>query len=156
AWYMGFGFLFLVFPFLLQQRMERRVTPWAVSALALPLHFLLVYRAIRDAFPAYPYPGLVPAALSVPCLLGLLRLVKNIPAASPRRQALLALFGGASLFFITLIFPIQFERYWITIGWALQGVALLGLFQRLPHPGLRLVGVALLAVSFVRLALNPQ
>jgi hypothetical protein len=156
AWYAGFSFLFLAFPFLLQQRMERRVMPWAVSALALPLHFLILYFAIRDAFPAYPYLGLVPAVLSVPCLLGLLRLVKSLPSASPQRQALLALFGGASLFFITLIFPIQFERYWITIGWALQGAALLGLFQRVPHPGLRLVGVALLAVSFARLALNPQ
>jgi len=29
------------------------------------------------------------------------------------------------------------------------------LFHRVPHPGLRLTGVALLAIAFVRLALNP-
>jgi hypothetical protein len=33
----------------------------------------------------------------------------------------LAWFGGVALFFMTLIFPIQFERQWITIGWALEG-----------------------------------
>ena len=60
-----------------------------------------------------------------------------------------------ALCFITLIFPIQFSNQWITIGWALEGAALLWLFQRLPHPGLRLTGVGLLAAAFVRLALNP-
>ena len=45
-----------------------------------------------------------------------------------------------ALFFITLIFPIQFSHQWITIGWALEGAALLWLFHRVPHPGLRLVG----------------
>ena len=59
------------------------------------------------------------------------------------------------MFFITLIFPIQFDRQWITIGWALEGAALLWLFHRVPHPGLRLTGVGLLVAAFVRLALNP-
>jgi uncharacterized membrane protein len=59
------------------------------------------------------------------------------------------------LSFITLIFPIQFERQWITIGWALEGAALLWLWHRVPHNGLRLVGVGLLCAAFVRLALNP-
>ncbi len=67
----------------------------------------------------------------------------------------LAWFGGVALFFITLIFPIQFDRQWITIGWALEGAALLWLFHRVPHPGLRLAGVGLLVAAFVRLALNP-
>jgi len=60
-----------------------------------------------------------------------------------------------ALFFITLIFPIQFDRQWITIGWGLEGAALLWLFHRLPHPGLRLTGFGLLTAAFVRLALNP-
>jgi len=67
----------------------------------------------------------------------------------------LAWFGGVALFFITLIFPIQFDRQWITIGWAMEGAALLWLFHRVPHPGLRLVGIGLLVAAFVRLAFNP-
>jgi uncharacterized membrane protein len=78
-----------------------------------------------------------------------------VPAAVNARMMQLAWFGGVALFFITLIFPIQFERQWITIGWALEGMALLWLFHRVPHPGLRLVGVGLLCAAFVRLALNP-
>jgi uncharacterized membrane protein len=97
----------------------------------------------------------VPAAFGLPSLLGLSVLIKRTPVTSPARNAQLALFGGAALFFITLIFPIEFERQWITVGWALEGTALCWLFRRIPHPGLRLAGVALLVVVFMRLALNP-
>ena len=155
AWYLGFGLLFLVFPFIFQRRLEQRVVPWAAAALALPMHFFLIYRGILIMNPGLAYKGLIPAALAIPCLAALTRLVLTVPKESPSRNTLLALFGGVSLFFITFIFPIQYERHWITIGWALEGFALVWLFRRVPHPGLRLVGVALLATSFVRLALNP-
>jgi uncharacterized membrane protein len=97
----------------------------------------------------------VPAAFALPAILGLFLLLKRTPLESPARNAQLALFGGAALFFITLIFPIQFDRQWITVGWALEGAALCWLFRRVPHPGLRFAGVGLLVVAFVRLALNP-
>src|SRR4029453_16166640 len=71
------------------------------------------------------------------------------------RNAQLALFGGAALFFITLIVPIQVDRQWITVGWGLGGAAVCWLFHRVPHPGLRLTGVVLLVAVFARLALNP-
>jgi len=47
--------------------------------------------------------------------------LKKIPAENKTRLAQLAWFGGVALFFITLIFPIQFDRQWLTIGWALEG-----------------------------------
>ena len=56
-----------------------------------------------------------------------------------------------ALCFITLIFPIQFERQWWTVAWALEGAALLWLFHRVPHAGLRAVGSVLLVVAFIRL-----
>jgi len=154
-WYLGFGAAYFLFPFLFRSIFERRILPWVASALALPLHFFLLYRALSLAFPCYPYMGLAPATLAVPGLLGLLFLARRVAADNPRRNALLALYGGAALFFITLVFPIQFERQWLTVAWALEGLALLWLFHRVPHPGLRLVGCGLLAVSFARLALNP-
>jgi hypothetical protein len=153
-WYLGFYALFTVFPFIFHQKLAGKSAPWATAALAGPLHFYLVYQLIRSAHPS-EVPGLVPAAFALPSLLGLFVLLKRTPLASPARNAQLALFGGATLFFITLIFPIQFDRQWITVGWALEGAALCWLFRRVPHPGLRLVGVALLVVVFVRLALNP-
>lgn len=155
AWYAGFGLLFLVFPFVFQKHFEKRVALWAISALALPLQFFLIFRVVISAWPDFAYKGLVPAILAIPCLAALVRVVRSIPSESPSRHTLLALFGGVSLFFITFIFPIQLERQWLTIGWAVEAVALLALFHTVPHPGLRNVGVGLLAVCFARLALNP-
>jgi hypothetical protein len=153
-WYLGFYALFMIFPFIFHQKFAGKSAPWATAALAGPLHFYLVYQLIRTAHPN-GVPGLVPAAFALPSLLGLFVLLKRTPLTSPARNAQLALFGGATLFFITLIFPIQFDRQWITVSWALEGAALCWLFRRVPHPGLRLAGVALLVVVFVRLALNP-
>jgi Predicted membrane protein (DUF2339) len=154
AWYIGFAAVFTIFPFLFHRQFAAKTVPWTTAALAAPLHFFLVYDAIRTASPN-DVPGLVPAAFAVPSLIGLIVLLKRTPMQSAARNAQLALFGGAALFFITLIFPIQFDRQWITLGWALEGVALCWLFQRVPHQGLRIVGTALLVVAFVRLALNP-
>jgi hypothetical protein len=150
-WYLVFTTVFTVFPFIFRKELENCVVPWAVSALAGPAHFTLVYRLVKAAWPN-PMMGLLPAAFALPPLIGLLVLLR---IQGPRRLALLAWFGGATLFFITLIFPIQFERQWITIGWTLEGTALLWLFHRVPHPGLRLVGAGLLCAAFARLALNP-
>src|SRR5881409_858405 len=153
-WYLGFYAVFSAFPFVFHRRFAGKTVPWATAALAGPLHFYLVYQLIRAAHPNGVL-GLVPAAFALPSLIGLLMLLKRTPLASPARNAQLALFGGAALFFITLIFPIQFDRQWITVGWALEGAALCWLFLRVPHPGLRLAGIGFLVVVFVRLALNP-
>jgi hypothetical protein len=153
-WYLGFYAVFTVFPFMFHRKFAGKTVPWATAALAGPLHFYLVYEVIRIAYPNV-VPGLVPAALTVPPLLGLFVLLKRTPVINPANNAQLALFGGATLFFITLIFPVEFDRQWITVGWALEGAALCWLFRRVPHPGLPLTGVALLVVVFTRLALNP-
>lgn len=154
TWYLGFYALFTIFPFVFQKRFAGKTMPWATAALAGPLQFYLIYQLVRTAYPN-GVPGLVPAAFALPALFGLFVLLKRTPLPGPARNAQLALFGGAALFFITLIFPIQFDRQWITVGWALEGAALCWLFHRVPHRGLRLVGVGLLVVVFVRLALNP-
>jgi uncharacterized membrane protein len=97
----------------------------------------------------------LPALFAIVPLGSLLAVLRSGSPSSPARLNQLAWFGGVALFFITLIFPIQFERQWITIGWALEGAALLWLFHRVPHNGLRATGVGLLIVAFARLALNP-
>jgi uncharacterized membrane protein len=154
TWYLGFYALFMIFPFVFHRKFAGKTAPWTAAALAGPLQFYLVYEVIRSAYPSH-LPGLVPLAFALPSLLGLLVVLKRTSLTSPARSAQLALFGGAALFFITLIFPIQFDRQWITVGWALEGAALCWLFHRVPHPGLRLTGVVLLVVVFARLALNP-
>ena len=63
-------------------------------------------------------------------------------------------FAAATLF-VTLIFPIQFQHQWLTIGWAMEGAALIWLYRSIPHRGLLMAGSSLLAVAFLRLSLNP-
>jgi hypothetical protein len=154
AWYLTFYATLTAFPFAFRGHFAEKKGPWIASALAGPFHFYLVCEVANIAFPKIPH-GVFPALFAAPSLLGLALLARKHPAANPARETQLALYGGAALFFITLIFPLQFDRQWITIGWALEGAALCWLFHRVPHPGLRLVGVLLLAVSFARLALNP-
>jgi uncharacterized membrane protein len=153
-WYLVFYAVFAVFPFLFRRKFAGKTFPWAAAALAGPAQFLLVFRLVKLAWPN-SVMGLLPAAFAVPALLSLLAVLKVIPAETKARLTQLAWFGGVTLFFITLIFPIQFDREWITIVWALEGAALLWLFHRVPHPGLRFTGIGLLAAAFIRLALNP-
>ena len=154
-WYLGFATIFTVFPFIFHRQFTRKSTVWASAALAAPLHFYLIYEVVRVTHPHSGILGLVPAAFAIPSLLGLVALLRLTPTDSPARNAQLALFGGAALFFITLIFPIQFDRQWITLGWALEGAALCWLFHRVPHPGLRIAGIGLLLICFARLVCNP-
>src|SRR5205823_2309065 len=150
---LAFFAVFAAFPFVVRQ-FQRVKGPWFAAALAGPAQFFLVHRLVKAAWPN-DVMGLLPAAFAVPAILGLIGVLRQAPADSPARMTQLALFGGSTLFFITLIFPIQYERQWLTIAWALEGAALCWLFHRVPHPGLRLTGVALLAISFARLSLNP-
>ena len=114
----------------------------------------LLYEIITKAFPDLRN-GFTPAAFVIPYAAGTLFLLKRKKAEPASGDARLAWQGGALLLFVSLIFPIQFDREWITLGWALEGIALFWLFRRVPHRGLRYVGAALLCIAFVRLALNP-
>jgi uncharacterized membrane protein len=154
VWYLVFFAMFALFPFLFLRQFADKAAPWAAAAMAGPLQFFLIHRFIKAVYPI-PFMGLLPAAFAIPGFLSLAAVLKRIPVEKKARMTQVAWFGGVTLFFITLIFPIQFERQWITIGWALEGAALLWLFHRVPHPGLRLTGLGLLGAAFVRLALNP-
>jgi uncharacterized membrane protein len=147
-----FLILFVAFPFCSAEK--EKPWSWAISALAQVLQFWLIYRVIMAAFPN-DWMGLLPAAFVLPGAIGVWALLKLYRADPATGDARLAWQGGALLLFVSLIFPLQFAREWITLGWALEGLALLGLFGRLPHRGLRVVAVVLLCAAFSRLALNP-
>lgn len=154
AWYLVFYAAFSLYPFLFRRHFAALTGPWAVAALAGVVQFPLVYRLIERVRPN-DIMGLLPALFTLAPLAGLIAVLRAPTADTRARLNQLAWFGGVALLFITLIFPIQFERQWITLGWALEGVALLWLFHRVPHPALRATGVTLLVIAFGRLALNP-
>lgn len=153
-WYLICYFVFAIFPFLFRQRLADDVSPWATAAISAPLHFYLVYLLVTTAYPN-SMMGLLPLAFGIPSLAGLLLRMRELPTESPSRNAQLAWFGGVTLFFVTLIFPVQFEHEWIVIGWSLEGAALLWLYHRISHSGLKIVGAGLLLVAFFWL-LNPD
>lgn len=156
SWYLGFHAVFAVFPFVFRRRLATLTGPWAIAALSGVATFPLADRVIKTNWPG-DYPGWVPLVFALPPLLSLYAIARYTSPDPTHRTRLnqLAWFGGVALLFLTLIIPIQFSRQWITVGWALEGAALLWLFHRIPHPGLKGTGVVLLGAAFVRLAFNP-
>ncbi len=151
GWYVVFLLLFVAYPFFSAEKDSW--LPWAIGALSGLLHFGLIFD-LKSIYPQMQN-GLVPAAFIIPFAFGVWFLIKKrgvIPASGDAR---LAWQGGAALLFLSLIFPIQFDREWITLGWAVEGLSLLALFRTVPNKGLRVVGTGMLSLAFVRLALNP-
>ncbi len=155
GWNIGFWLLFSLVPFVLSGSFRASRSPWIAAALAGPLHFLMIHRGIGQLAPN-GFMGLVPGLMALPAFGQLFWSIRLFPRRERGDLEKLAWFGGVALFFITLIFPIQFEKQWLTIAWALEGAALCWLFHRIPHPGLRAVGCGLLIAAFIRLAVNPD
>jgi uncharacterized membrane protein len=146
--------VFLVHPLVLGKRVGRDLLPHLAAVLASASFFHVARLSViaagyEDAIGSLP---LVQAGLLGVLLAGLLRME---PPES-RTLGRLALVASAVLAFVTVAIPLQLEREWITIGWALEGAALAWLFRRIPHRGLFWFALGLLAVVFVRLALNPE
>ena len=72
------------------------------------------------------------------------------------RTGHLAWFGAVVLGFAAVAVPLQLEKEWITVGWALEGLAVTALWKRLDHPGLKYFGAALLAAVTARLLAQPE
>ena len=154
-WYLIFFAVFALFPFVFLKQFSDKVIPWATAALAGLPQFFLIHRLVKVAYPN-DIMGLLPAAFALPALVSLVVVLKKIPALSPARLTQLALFGGVALFFITLIFPIQFEQSMDhpRLGARRRGVAVAVPSRAASGPAARRAWDCWSA-AFVRLALNP-
>ena len=144
---------FIVYPLLLGTRVKRSLYPYLAAVLASVPFFFFVRRAMIDLQLGNVIGGLplFQALLMMALLLCLLR----VEPRSERVLSRLALVAAAALAFITVAIPLQLEKQWITIAWALEAAALLWLFRRIPHQGLLAWSTALFAATFVRLVFNP-
>ena len=143
----------VVHPFVLGRRVTEARGPYVAAVVASAAFFFIG----RDAFERGGLDrviGLLPVALAAVMAL-LLRQLLALQPGEKRDQGRLALVAGAALAFVTVAIPLQLEKQWITIGWALEGTALAWLFRRVPHRGLLWTSLGLLAAVFVRLAANP-
>jgi hypothetical protein len=145
--------VFVAYPLTLGRRARGLLEPYLAAALAGAAFFFLARHSL-DVAGLNGIVGILPlsqALLTGILLLQLLRLEK--PGA--RNIGRLALVAGTVLAFLTVAVPLQLEKEWITVGWALEGAALAWLYQKIPHRGLLRASSALLALVFARLALNP-
>jgi hypothetical protein len=158
AFYLYFLVLPMVVPF---ARWREAWLPWLTSASSGVVFFLPLFNVYQKAF-GDTAQGLLPVALAAVSVFAL-RVVSNRFEAvagddlSARlRLRYLALFSAVSFWFIALAIPLQLDRQWITLGWALEGVALSWLYGRLPHRGLPTFAGILFGLVGVRLLLNPE
>jgi uncharacterized membrane protein len=145
--------IFVAYPLLLGARATRFIQPYLAAVLAGLPFFVFARRAIEDAGYGYAI-GLLPLFQAALMLLLLWRLVR-IETANERLLSRLALTAAAALAFVTIAIPLQLEKQWISISWALEGAALVWLYRRIPHRGLLAWSGALLGAAFIRLAVNP-
>ena len=146
--------VFLAYPLLLGRRAGKSLAPYLAAVLASVPFFFQARYTIMEAGRA-DIIGILPVTQAVLMAVLLGRLLSIEP---PRERVLgrLALVAGAALAFVTVAIPLQLEKEWITIGWALEGAALAWLFRRIPHKGLLYSAAGMLVAVFVRLALNPS
>jgi uncharacterized membrane protein len=104
--------------------------------------------------------GLLPLSLAALTVLGLAGISRRFlvragdATGAGRRLRYMALFAAVALGFVAVAIPLQLDRQWITLGWALEAAAVFWLFGRLPHAGLKTFGALLYALVGVRLLLN--
>ncbi len=145
--------LFIAYPLLLGTRTRRAFAPYLGAVLAGVPFFFFARDAMVDAHLDWMI-GVLPLGQALLMIALLLRLLR-LDAPGERQITRLATVAGAALAFITVAIPLQLDRQWITIGWALEGAALVWLFTRIPHRGLLAWSGGLLAIVFVRLVFNP-
>ena len=126
--------------------------PSLVAALAGPLLFLPLYRAWQLSMGDMVI-GILPALLGAVALLNAAVLVRL--HRTDRSSGILAVFVGVALLGVSAAIPLQLERAWLTVAWAVEAAALAALSRRLSHPLLRSASIVLMAVVGVRLLLNP-
>jgi len=146
--------VFTAWPLLARTLHDRRAARWA-SALAAPMWFLAILVLWERRFGEAAF-GLPPLILAAVTLAAAARGRTLFADGSPRQVSALAWYLGVTLSFVSVAIPLQLEKEWITIGWALEGVALLALWRRLDHPGLKWFALALLAAVTVRLVGNAE
>ena len=129
---------------------------WRAAALSGPVFFFAMGRMWIERFGDGAI-GLLPLVLAA-ITLGAAYRGRRVWASddATARTGHLAWFGAIVLGFAAIAVPLQLDKEWITVGWALEGLAVTALWKRLDHPGLKYFGAALFAAVTARLLLNPE
>jgi len=140
----------VAWPFLAGPALQANRFAWYAAALAGPAAFFTAKRLWPAAVGAGSI-GLLPlilAAFALAAVAGARR--APLPDATLRKNVLVW-FAAVAICFASVAIPLQLDKSWITIGWALEGLALIALWRRLDHPGLKWFALAHLAAATLRL-----
>lgn len=150
-WYIAIALLFVAAPYFCG---TDRLWPWSIVSAGAALQFWFVYRLIVSRFP-HVSPFVLPLVFAAPLAGNLAYLVRRLllPLASADTRLATQIVG--LLFFISLVCPVQFKREWITLGWAIEGVALLVAYRFVPNAQLRIIALLVASAAFARLTFNP-
>ncbi|MGE3633048.1 MAG: DUF2339 domain-containing protein, partial [Sandaracinaceae bacterium] len=146
--------MFTGFPVLAPRALRDQPWSWRVAALAGPLHLLALRHVYLDVVGAGTV-GVLPLVLAALSLGGAYAVRSRGPAASEAKKTAIVWLTATTAGFVTLAIPLQLENEWVTIGWALEAVAMLALYRRLDHAGLKYIAYALAGAVLVRLTFNP-
>jgi uncharacterized membrane protein len=147
--FLGTG-LNVAWPFVAGAALQAQKLAWYAAALAGPMAFL----SAKHLWPVAVGPGSVGL---LPLLLGGFALAavagsRRAPIPDEMlRKNVLVWFSAVAICFASVAIPLQLDKSWITIGWALEGLALIALWRRLDHPGLKWFALAHLAAATLRL-----
>lgn len=145
--------LFTAWPFLAAPAFRSERFSWYAAALTAPAWFWSMKRLFVVCFGDGAI-AVLPLSLGAVCAAALAQARAVWPAGDPMRKSALAWFAAVALGFVSVAIPLQLEKQWITIGWALEGFAVLLVWKRLDHPGLKYFAIALFAVVTARLVGN--
>ncbi len=145
---------FTAWPFLTGPVFRRKAWAWYAAALAGPAFFLPLLRLYKLLF-GDATVGLLPLALAGVSIAAVFRSRDMWTSEDGLGKSRLAWFAAVALAFVSVAIPLQLDKQWITIGWALEGAAVLVLWRRLDHSGLKYFSLGLLVAAGVRLVANP-
>ncbi len=127
---------------------------WRAAALGAPLAFPAARAVHLDVF-GQDTVGLVAILLAAIAALVLYLAYRRGPRDADARRSALAWASAATSGLVTVAIPVQLENEWITIGWALEALALALVWRRLDHAGLKYFALGLVVLVGVRLVGNP-
>ncbi|MFT3764277.1 MAG: DUF2339 domain-containing protein [Minicystis sp.] len=146
--------LVAAWPVIAARRFQADAWAWRAAALAGPVWFPGLYYVWTSAL-GRDAIGLLPIALGVITAVVATRARPVLPAEGDLRKTALVWLFAVTLCAVSLAIPLQVENEWVTVGWALEGLALAALWKRMDHAGLKYTAMVHLAVVAVRLACNP-
>ena len=146
--------LFTLWPVVARRAFAASPGAWTAAALSGPFWFFPMRRVFVSAF-GNGFIGVLPVGLGALALAAALASRRIWPESDPIRKRALVWLSAVAVSFVSVAIPLQLDKEWIIIGWALEGLALAALWTRLDHPGLKWLSLAALAAATLRLVANP-